>query len=940
MNAYAEEDLRALIHDPQAKVTYQVIDERKLLISAVDPEDNPIRGLKTEDFIITKGKKKARILSVEPLETSKEVALNIVFVVDNSYSMKERKAIEPLLSAAKAFLTIIRPIDNVHVVVFDKKPNYNVGNRSLHVRTFKSSNTTNLMNFIRDSFYRDLTTETFLYEAMVAGIDLIHKMPKKSNKFLVVFSDGEDLNSAFKSSVVESQAKGLANFEAYSVDYMPGPTLNPFLKSFAEAHGGRIWKATTATQLLPIFQSFTTTLLHRYIVTYRILNPPQGTLTIEPAQLNFHVLTMTDGTLIVNNVFFEAGKKQIPQEYMLFEERSQTQSFDEKTLTTPLERHYNVLNIVGKRLSKNPGIQIQVTGCNSGVGVEENNLDLSQQRAETVKAYLNDVWGVDAARMKTETRNLPASASDSTVLGGRAENQRVEIEYLLEEMKETTAGDFIVESSNSDGIKIHPHIVAEYGIANWELTIIGDDKIIKTLKGTGGLKPFYQLSFQELGLENLTKFQNLQARIKVTDIYDDTHEAQTGLCPLTVSKNEVVHALIGKPRGSVAIEPGAVTIEELTTIDSSPMLNYVFFDTGKSEITDRYVVFARQGDTETFSESKLKGAMEKHLHVLNIIGKRLVEFPEAHVSIVGCNADYGDEKGRTDLSRSRAEAVRAYLKYIWGIDSSRIHVEARNLPAVPTTRRLPEGRVENQRVEIYSDLPTILEPIKSTYVEEMSDTKELRILPQVQAGYGIAHWTIHLIGDGAPIGSVEGKGDLNSAYTFDLKEMGLRKVASHKNISANIEVVDKKGQRFMAPAEAVASVTFIKREERVAQKMEYKVLEKYALILFDFDSATIKERNKDIVEQIIQRMRHFPTAEVKVVGHTDNIGKEDYNLKLSERRAKAVYDQILAGGMKAGERITYAGAGPHNPLYDNSLPEGRALNRTVTVSLEYEKKDD
>ena len=56
----------------------------------------------------------------------------------------------------------------------------------------------------------------------------------------MVFSDGEDLNSTFKSSVVESEAKGLANFEAYSVDYMPGPTLNPFLKSFAEAHGGRI----------------------------------------------------------------------------------------------------------------------------------------------------------------------------------------------------------------------------------------------------------------------------------------------------------------------------------------------------------------------------------------------------------------------------------------------------------------------------------------------------------------------------------------------------------------------------------------------------------------------------------------------------------------------------------------------------------------------------
>ncbi|UCF82967.1 MAG: OmpA family protein [Desulfobacteraceae bacterium] len=939
-SSYADEGLQVLMQDPQAKVTYQVIDENKLLISALDAEENPIRGLKAEDFVVMEGTKKAQILSIEPLETSKEVALNIVFVVDNSFSMKERKAVEPLLSAVDEFLKVVRPMDNVHVVVFDKKRSYSVRERSLHVRTFKSSDTSNLRNFIRDSFDRGLTTETFLYEAMVAGIDLIHKMPKKSNKFLVVFSDGEDLNSAFKSSVVESEAKGLANFEAFSVDYMPGPTLNPFLKSFAEAHGGRIWKATTATELLPIFKSFSTTLLHRYVIAYRILNPPQGTLTIEPAQLNFTMLTMTDGTPILNNVLFEAGKNQIPDEYVLFKERSQTQSFDENTLTTALERYYNVLNIVGKRLSQNPGIQIQITGCNSGVGLEENNLDLSQKRAETVKAYLNNVWGVDAARMKTGARNLPISASPSDVLGGRAENQRVEIEYLMAGMQETTAGDFIVESSNRDGIKIQPHIVAEYGIANWEVTLLGDDKAIKTLKGTGRLKPFYELSFQELGRENLTRFQNLQARIKVIDIYDDTHEAQTAPCPVTVSKNEVIHGLIGQPYGSMVIEPDTVTIEELTTIDSSPMLNYVFFDTGKSEISERYFVFASQGDTKTFSESNLKGAMEKYLHVLNIIGKRLVEFPEAQVSIVGCNADYGKEKGRTDLSRSRAEAVRAYLKYIWAIDSARMHVEVRNLPAVPATSRLNEGRVENQRVEIYSDLPTILEPIKSTYVEEMSDVKEFRIQPQIQAGYGIARWKIQLAGDGAPIGSVEGKGDLNPAYTFDLKGIGLRTVASNKSISANIEVIDNKGQTFTAPAEPVSSVRFIKREERVAQKMGYKVLEKYALILFDFDSSNIKEGNKDIVEQIIQRMKHFPTADVKVVGHTDNIGKEDYNLKLSERRAKAVYDQILAGGMKAGERITYAGAGPHDPLYDNSLPEGRALNRTVTVSLEYEKKDN
>jgi len=252
---------------------------------------------------------------------------------------------------------------------------------------------------------------------------------------------------------------------------------------------------------------------------------------------------------------------------------------------------------------------------------------------------------------------------------------------------------------------------------------------------------------------------------------------------------------------------------------------------------------------------------------------------------------------------------------------------------------LSEGRAENQRVEIYSDFPAILDPIKSTYVEEMSDTEELRIFTRIQAGYGTASWKLQLMGDGDPIESLEGEGDLNPTYIFDLMALGLHNIASYKDLAASIEVVDKKGQIYRDPNAATSSVRFIKREERVAQKVGYKVREKYALILFDFDSSDIKERNKAIVEQIIERMKEFPAAEVKVVGHTDIIGKEQYNLKLSERRAKAVYNQVLATGMTELDRISYAGVGPHDPLYDNSLPEGRALNRTVTVSLEYEKEE-
>jgi len=65
-------------------------------------------------------------------------------------------------------------------------------------------------------------------------------------------------------------------------------------------------------------------------------------------------------------------------------------------------------------------------------------------------------------------------------------------------------------------------------------------------------------------------------------------------------------------------------------------------------------------------------------------------------------------------------------------------------------------------------------------------------------------------------------------------------------------------------------------------------------------------------------------------GHTDDVGDEAYNLKLSERRAQAVVDYLAAKGVASG-RVTAIGMGETKPLADNSTEEGRAQNRRVTI---------
>ena len=159
----AAEPLEVLTPTLKGALDFQVIDDKNLLVSVKDADNNPVRGLKAEDFVLQSGTKKARILSVEPLETSKSVPLNIVLVVDNSASMKERRAIKPLMTALDEFFKTLRPIDNVTVVVFDNKGTMQVKDYNLNIKTYRSKFIPELKAFLDESFDEGLTSQTFLY---------------------------------------------------------------------------------------------------------------------------------------------------------------------------------------------------------------------------------------------------------------------------------------------------------------------------------------------------------------------------------------------------------------------------------------------------------------------------------------------------------------------------------------------------------------------------------------------------------------------------------------------------------------------------------------------------------------------------------------------------------------------------------------------------------
>ena len=99
-------------------------------------------------------------------------------------------------------------------------------------------------------------------------------------------------------------------------------------------------------------------------------------------------------------------------------------------------------------------------------------------------------------------------------------------------------------------------------------------------------------------------------------------------------------------------------------------------------------------------------------------------------------------------------------------------------------------------------------------------------------------------------------------------------------------------------------------------------------INFEFDSAKISKDSESILNRAVATLRENPTIKVRIEGHTDSIGSEGYNLKLSQRRANAVRDYLVSKGI-ASERLEALGKGEAFPIVSNKTREARSQNRRV-----------
>jgi outer membrane protein OmpA-like peptidoglycan-associated protein len=402
--------------------------------------------------------------------------------------------------------------------------------------------------------------------------------------------------------------------------------------------------------------------------------------------------------------------------------------------------------------------------------------------------------------------------------------------------------------------------------------------------------------------------------------------------PIDAMRHSLTLSVVAKDSLFKPIQVDTIYVGGFYETTVRPLLNYVFFDTLSSTLPSRYKLIPADS-INSFSMKSLYrlGMIESYHHILNILALRMIELPDAKITLTGCNMGNTVEGGKTDLSRKRAETVRDYLVNVWKIDESRIRINARNLPSKPSFYGSADGDEENRRVEISSNITSLLEPVLSTDTIYSSSPTTLYVRPKsFNTNEPLRSWSLKAqLSDNVKREFNTGE-EVQPEYELPLEEFIQQVNPNDTLLKFTYTGTNSNGDNATAPS--VNIPLLISRPERRSSKDTVgKIVEKFSLILFEYDDASFTPQHERTLELI--RSKITPVTEVFITGYSDRMGDDDYNQRLSEKRAKSI-----AKALGISKQSNIIGMGETVQLYNNNIPEGRFYCRTIDIRLEHPLK--
>jgi outer membrane protein OmpA-like peptidoglycan-associated protein len=363
-------------------------------------------------------------------------------------------------------------------------------------------------------------------------------------------------------------------------------------------------------------------------------------------------------------------------------------------------------------------------------------------------------------------------------------------------------------------------------------------------------------------------------------------------------------------------------IEETETIESFPILPQVFFAENSSQLALTSSNILNEAQATNYDIKNLKwNTLEIFKEALNLIAYRLKNNSNAKITLVGNNANIGSEENNLTLSEERANAVKKYLVDVWKINQNRIAVKKQNLPSNPGKSDDPMGMAENRRVEVYSDDLDVMKPMELREIFRTSNPPQIEIEPSGKAEAEEYNWKMEVSQNGKQIRSFDGNNDLRK-LTWNVTDEPVPQLETPLDFT--FDAIDKYGNKFdLTKQMQIKQLTIKKKREELHDD---KLIEKYALIVFDFDKATVNQLQRNILDEIKKKIK--PNSIVTIEGYSDILGDAEYNLNLSSKRCTEVQKYL---------NLPNAQIKPYGNsvlLYDNSTPQGRAYSRTVKIIIE------
>ncbi len=488
-------------------------------------------------------------------------------------------------------------------------------------------------------------------------------------------------------------------------------------------------------------------------------------------------------------------------------------------------------------------------------------------------------------------------------------------EYSLTESHETLPSEQPFENADI------PEASTLFGLtlgAGYQIPIADEAWFTPELQVT---VPFTDVS----GSENFSSWSNTQVRLTAALKFriggDEQDTLQNVDSDLEVKLDNIVYFdELGNEKPLRVIR-----VEDVQYSEMYPLVPYVFYDKNDASFNPTYQATGGTSETGEFNMNALKqDALEINKNTLNIIGSRMQKIENAMITITGTGDGTGESVA---IARKRAEAARDYLVKNFEISKERILVEAKAKPAKPSTLAVPAGVAENRRVEITSNIPELLDPLMIEGDEQrLAAPRLIEFQPEVTTTIPVKQWSLTLSQGGTVLREFMRNGEARPRRWIVRPD---ELAGSDVPVEYRYVVVDTLGTR--KEAFGTIPVEYLSSTRRKMEELSDKTIHKFSLILFDFDSEAVTGDNLRILEREIVPVVEYNSI-VKVFGYADEIGEAGYNKQLANRRATAVADAIKKRTKAA--KVEVHGVGEDLELFDNELPAGRFLCRTVQVVIE------